>query len=145
MKLVSEFLLMGLQMIQDWSLSSSACSCPYQVIILGNLLIILAVNTHSHLHNPVYFFFCSPTLTDICISMTIIPKVLVNIQTQDQSITSVGCLTQIDSILIFCGLENCLLDNCGLWSLYGHLSPPWDTQSSWTLVSVSFWSSHPDY
>jgi hypothetical protein len=82
------------------------------------------VNAHCHRHTPVYFFFCSPTLTDICISMTIIPKVLVNIQTQDQSITSVGCLTQINSVLTFGGLENCLLDNCGLWSLYGHLSPP---------------------
>jgi hypothetical protein len=82
------------------------------------------VNAHCHRHTPVYFFFCSPTLTDICISMTIIPKVLVNIQKQDQSITSVGCLTQINSVLTFGGLENCLLDNCGLWSLYGHLSPP---------------------
>ncbi|XP_020759580.2 olfactory receptor 7G1-like [Odocoileus virginianus] len=78
----------------------------YLVTILGNLLIILAVISDSHLHTPMYFFLYNLSFTDICLSTTTIPKMLVNIQTQSQSITYTGCLTQICFILIFVGLEN---------------------------------------
>ena len=49
------------------------------------------------------------SFTDICLSTTTIPKMLVNIQTQNQSITYTGCLTQLCFILVFVGLENSLL------------------------------------
>ncbi|XP_061005202.1 olfactory receptor 7G1-like [Dama dama] len=79
----------------------------YLVTILGNLLIILAVISDSHLHTPMYFFLYNLSFTDI--STTTIPKMLVNIQIQSQSITYTGCLTQLCFILIFVGLENSLL------------------------------------
>ncbi|KAM9731694.1 olfactory receptor 7G1-like [Dama dama] len=81
----------------------------YLVTILGNLLIILAVISDSHLHTPMYFFLYNLSFTDICLSTTTIPKMLVNIQTQSQSITYTGCLTQLCFILVFVGLENSLL------------------------------------
>ncbi|XP_043767321.1 olfactory receptor 7G1-like [Cervus elaphus] len=81
----------------------------YLVTILGNLLIILAVISDSHLHTPMYFFLYNLSFTDICLSTTTIPKMLVDIQTQSQSITYTGCLTQLCFILIFVGLENSLL------------------------------------
>ncbi|KFO22004.1 olfactory receptor 7G2 [Fukomys damarensis] len=81
----------------------------YLVTILGNLLIILAISSDSHLHIPMYFFLSNLSFTDICMSTTTIPKMLVNIQAQDQSITYTGCLTQACFVLFFAGLENCLL------------------------------------
>nr|XP_020759580.1 olfactory receptor 7G1-like [Odocoileus virginianus texanus] len=78
----------------------------YLVTILGNLLIILAVISDSHLHTPMYFFLYNLSFTDICLSTTTIPKMLVNIQTQSHSITYTGCFTQLCFILIFVGLEN---------------------------------------
>ncbi|KFO25970.1 olfactory receptor 7G1 [Fukomys damarensis] len=81
----------------------------YLVTILGNLLIILTVSSDSHLHIPMYFFLSSLSFTDICISTTTIPKMLVNIQAQDQSITYTGCLTQSTCVLTFAGCESCLL------------------------------------
>uniref|UniRef100_A0A4W2DHU8 G-protein coupled receptors family 1 profile domain-containing protein n=1 Tax=Bos indicus x Bos taurus TaxID=30522 RepID=A0A4W2DHU8_BOBOX len=81
----------------------------YLVTILGNLLIIMAVISDSHLHTPMYFFLYNLSFTDICLSTTTIPKMLVNIQTQNQSITYTGCLTQLCFILVFVGLENSLL------------------------------------
>ncbi|XP_033613191.1 olfactory receptor 7G2-like [Fukomys damarensis] len=81
----------------------------YMVTILGNLLIILAVSSDSHLHTPMYFFLSSLSFTDICISTTTIPKMLVNIQPQDHSITYTGCLIQIPFAMTFIGLESCLL------------------------------------
>ncbi|XP_069859357.1 olfactory receptor 7G1-like [Dipodomys merriami] len=81
----------------------------YLFTILGNLLIILAVSADPHLHTPMYFFLSNLSFTDICISTTTIPKVLVNIKAEDQSITYTGCLVQIGSVVTFGGLENCLL------------------------------------
>ncbi|MBZ3869258.1 Olfactory receptor 7G1 [Sciurus carolinensis] len=107
---VSEFLLLG--MTDDPTLQSIIFSLflsMYLVTILGNLLIILAVSSDPHLHTPMYFFLCSLSFNDICLSTSTVPKMLVNIQTQDQSITYIGCLSQIFFVLIFAYLENFLL------------------------------------
>jgi olfactory receptor len=81
----------------------------YLFTVLGNLLIILAVNCDSHLDTPMYFFLSNLSFTDISTSTATIPKMLVNIQTQNHSITFTGCLAQACLALIFVGVENCLL------------------------------------
>ncbi|KAJ1060185.1 hypothetical protein K5549_004623 [Capra hircus] len=81
----------------------------YLVTVLGNLLIVLAVISDSHLHTPMYYFLSHLSFTDICLSTTMIPKILVNIQAQSQSITFTGCITQICFALTFVLWENFLL------------------------------------
>ncbi|KAL2764291.1 olfactory receptor 7G1, partial [Daubentonia madagascariensis] len=107
---VSEFLL--LEVTEDPELQPVLFSLflsMYLVTVLGNLLIVLAVISDSHLHTPMYFFLSSLSCTDICLSSTTIPKMLVNIQAQSQSITYTGCLTQLCFVLIFTSLESFLL------------------------------------
>ncbi|KAM9731710.1 olfactory receptor 7G1-like [Dama dama] len=106
----SDFLLM--EVTEDPELRSFLFSLflsMYLVTVLGNLLIILAVSSDSHLHTPMYFFLSNLSVNDICLSTTTIPKMLVNIQTQSQSITYTGCLTQICFVLVFASLESSLL------------------------------------
>ncbi|MBZ3891338.1 Olfactory receptor 7A10 [Sciurus carolinensis] len=67
----------------------------YLVTVLGNLLIILAIISDSHLHTPMYFFLSNLSFVDICFTSTTVPKRLVNIQTQSKAITYAGCITQI--------------------------------------------------
>lgn len=81
----------------------------YLVTVLGNLLIILISRLDSHLHTPMYLFLSSLSLNDICFSTSTIPKMLVNIQENSQRITYRSCLTQMSFVLIFGGMENCLL------------------------------------
>ncbi|MBZ3886696.1 Olfactory receptor 7G2 [Sciurus carolinensis] len=107
---VSEFLLLGLT--DDPALQPLIFSIflsMYLIAILGNLLIILAVSFDSHLHTTMYFFLSNLSLNDICLITSTIPKMLVNILRQDQSITYTGCLSQVCFVLVFGGLENCLL------------------------------------
>ena len=59
----------------------------YLVTVLGNLLITLAIICDPHLHTPMYFFLSNLSFVDICFTSTIIPKMLVNIQTQSKSIS----------------------------------------------------------
>ncbi|XP_025771918.1 olfactory receptor-like protein OLF4 [Puma concolor] len=81
----------------------------YLVTIHGNLLIILAINSDSHLHTPMYFFLANLSFVDICFTSTTIPKMLWNIQTQSKVITYENCITQMYFFLLFAGLDIFLL------------------------------------
>ncbi|XP_012863083.1 olfactory receptor 7G1-like [Echinops telfairi] len=107
---VSEFLLLALT--EDLELQPILFSLflfIYLVTVLGNLLIILAVTSDPHLHTPMYFFLANLSFTDICFSTTTIPKMLVNLQAQNQSITFTGCLAQACFVLVFATVESNLL------------------------------------
>lgn len=66
------------------------------------------MSSASHLHTPVYILLSSLFFTDMCISSTIIPKMLVNSQAQNQSISLIGCFSHLTFILMFSYLENFL-------------------------------------
>ncbi|KAM4888449.1 olfactory receptor 7G2-like [Thomomys bottae] len=107
---ISEFLLLGLT--EDPELQPILFGLflsLYLITVLGNLLIILAINADSRLHTPMYSFLSKLSLADISISSSTVPKMLINIHTEDQSITYAGCLAQACFVLLFAGLENCLL------------------------------------
>ncbi|XP_047630372.1 olfactory receptor 7D2-like [Phacochoerus africanus] len=107
---VLEFLLLGLSEDSElhpllfWLFLSM-----YLVSVLGNLLIILAVTSNSHLHTPMYFFLSHLSFSDICFNSIIVPKMLVNIWTASKAITYAGCITQMYFCLVFSCLDNLLL------------------------------------
>ncbi|XP_047388256.1 olfactory receptor 7G3-like [Sciurus carolinensis] len=81
----------------------------YLVTVLGNLLIILAVSSDSHLHTPMYFFLSNLSFVDICCTSTIVPKMLLNIQTANKAISYSGCLAQAYFFMVFLCMDNLLL------------------------------------
>ncbi|XP_075401174.1 olfactory receptor 7C1-like [Tenrec ecaudatus] len=81
----------------------------YLITFTGNLLIILAIISDSHLHTPMYFFLSNLSFADICFTSTTMPKMLLNMQTQNKIITYSGCLTQIFFFIVFGCLDNLLL------------------------------------
>ncbi|XP_004434241.1 PREDICTED: olfactory receptor 7D4-like [Ceratotherium simum simum] len=107
---VSEFLLLGLSEDPELQpLFFGVFLSMYLVTVLGNLLIILAISSNSHLHTPMYFFLANLSFVDICFISTTIPKMLVNIQEQSKDISYIGCLTQVYFFIIFSGMDNFLL------------------------------------
>uniref|UniRef100_A0A8C2QH42 G-protein coupled receptors family 1 profile domain-containing protein n=1 Tax=Cricetulus griseus TaxID=10029 RepID=A0A8C2QH42_CRIGR len=78
--MVSEFLLLGLsrQPQQQQQLLFLLFLIMYLVTVLGNLLIILAIGTDSHLHTPMYFFLSNLSFVDVCFSSTSVPKLASN-------------------------------------------------------------------
>ncbi|XP_038421296.1 olfactory receptor-like protein OLF4 [Canis lupus baileyi] len=107
---VSEFLLLGFSegpelqpLIFGFFLSM------YLITVFGNLLLILAVSSDSHLHTPMYFFLANLSFADICFTSTTIPKMLMNIQTERKVITYADCITQMYFFLLFAGLDNYIL------------------------------------
>ncbi|XP_044111267.1 olfactory receptor-like protein OLF4 [Neovison vison] len=81
----------------------------YLITVFGNLLIILVICSDSHLHNPMYFFLANLSFVDICFTSTTVPKMLMNIQTQNKVITYEGCLSQMFFFILFAGLDFFLL------------------------------------
>ncbi|XP_020040216.1 olfactory receptor 1M1 [Castor canadensis] len=106
----SEFILLGLsEKPEHDTLLFSLFLCMYMITVVGNLLIILAISSDSHLHTPMYFFLANLSLVDFCLASSTVPKMLVNIQTKSKSISYPCCLTQMyffhffgimDSVLI---------------------------------------------
>ncbi|XP_041532233.1 olfactory receptor 1361-like [Microtus oregoni] len=81
----------------------------YLATVLGNLLIILAIGTDSHLHTPMYFFLSNLSFVDVCFSSTTVPKVLAMHILRNLAISFSGCLMQIYFLCVFAVMDNFLL------------------------------------
>ncbi|XP_036593194.1 olfactory receptor 7A17-like [Trichosurus vulpecula] len=81
----------------------------YFVTVVGNLLIMLAIGSDSHLHTPMYFFLSNLSFADICVISTTVPKMLVSFLTQNKTIPYGDCLAQMYFFMFFVTLENFLL------------------------------------
>ncbi|XP_015450286.2 olfactory receptor 18 [Pteropus alecto] len=81
----------------------------YLVTMLGNLLIILAVSSDSHLHTPMYLFLSILSMADIGFTSTTIPKMILDIQTHSGVISYAGCLIQLSFLNLFGCLDSILL------------------------------------
>ncbi|XP_074129725.1 olfactory receptor 7A10-like [Sminthopsis crassicaudata] len=81
----------------------------YLVTVVGNLLIMLAIVSDSHLHTPMYFFLSNLSFVDLCVVSTTIPNMLVSILTKNKAIPYANCLVQMYFFIVFAGLDNFLL------------------------------------
>ncbi|XP_048067672.2 olfactory receptor-like protein OLF4 [Ursus arctos] len=107
---ISEFLLLGFSEEPELEpFLFGLFLSMYLVTILGNLLIIVAVSSDSHLHTPMYFFLANLSFVDICFTSTTVPKMLVNIQTERKVITYESCIMQMYFFILFIVLDNFLL------------------------------------
>ncbi|XP_036622247.1 olfactory receptor 7A10-like [Trichosurus vulpecula] len=107
---ISEFLLLGLSEKPEQQLPLFGLFLGmYMVTLFGNLLIMLAIGSDSHLHTPMYFFISNLSLVDLCLVSTTVPKMLANILTHSKAISYVGCLTQMYFFSLFACMDNFLL------------------------------------
>ncbi|XP_007937891.1 olfactory receptor 1F1-like [Orycteropus afer afer] len=106
---VSEFLLLGLSRQPQQQVLFMVFLTMYIATVLGNVLILLAISTDSHLHTPMYFFLSNLSFVDVCFSSTIVPKLLTNHLLRSQTISFSECLTQMYFIIVFGDMDNFLL------------------------------------
>uniref|UniRef100_A0A8D1AH38 Olfactory receptor n=1 Tax=Sus scrofa TaxID=9823 RepID=A0A8D1AH38_PIG len=107
---MSEFLLLGLHIHREQQgMFFTLFLGMYLITVLGNLLIILLIRLHPHLHTPMYFFLSHLALTDVSFSSVTVPKMLMYMQTQDQSIPYAACVTQTFFFLFLGCTDNLLL------------------------------------
>ncbi|XP_004621796.2 olfactory receptor 8I2-like [Sorex araneus] len=81
----------------------------YLFTVLGNLGLIVLIRVDSKLHSPMYFFLSNLAFIDIFYSSTITPKALVTFQSNQKTISFVGCFVQMCFFVSLAGSECFLL------------------------------------
>ncbi|XP_027632537.1 putative olfactory receptor 5AK3 [Tupaia chinensis] len=67
----------------------------YTTSMVGNIGMILLINTDSKLQTPMYFFLQHLAFVDICYTSAITPKMLQNFIVENNSISFRGCVIQL--------------------------------------------------
>ncbi|KAF0882309.1 O10J1 protein, partial [Crocuta crocuta] len=106
---VREFIFQGFSNFQEHQLILFAMFLTLYILTLaGNVIIVTIIRVDHHLHTPMYFFLSVLSTSETCYSLVIIPRMLVSLVGLSQSISLVGCGTQLFFFLGF-AITNCLL------------------------------------
>lgn len=73
----------------------------YEVMVMGNLGMILPTAVRPLLHTPVYYFFSSLSFIDLCYSPVITPKMLVNYLGKKNVMLYSECMSQLFVFVVF--------------------------------------------
>ncbi|XP_020937887.1 olfactory receptor 1J4-like, partial [Sus scrofa] len=107
---MSEYLLLGLPVhLVQQGMYFALFLGMYLTTVLGQLLIIMLIRLDPRLHTPMYFFFSHLALTDISFLSVMVLKMLMNMKTQDHSISYAGRVTQMYFFLFLACTDNLLL------------------------------------
>ncbi|XP_035395083.1 olfactory receptor 8I2-like [Cygnus atratus] len=81
----------------------------YALLVMGNLLLMLLINTDPQLYKPMYFFLTHLSFMDLCLSSAVIPKALEIFLFETSNISFVGCFAQMHVFLMLVICECFLL------------------------------------
>ncbi|XP_077003672.1 olfactory receptor 10AG1-like [Tamandua tetradactyla] len=84
-------------------------SMIYMITLIENGLIIIITSLDPALQKPMYFFLANFSSLKICYVTVNVPRILVNLWTQDRSISILNCATQMCFFLILAATECFLL------------------------------------
>ncbi|XP_048356109.1 olfactory receptor 5V1-like [Sphaerodactylus townsendi] len=107
---VVEFVLLGFSgILYGQTYLALAFLAVYLVTVLGNLMIFTMIQLKSSLHTPMYYFLSHLSCLDICLSSVTVPKIMVNLLLQQQTISYNQCVSQMFFLMSFIGAEGGLL------------------------------------
>ncbi|XP_045651782.1 olfactory receptor 5V1-like [Ursus americanus] len=107
---VTQFILIGLSDLPEVRYPLFVVfAIIYQVTLVGNGAILLAIATEKKLHTPMYYFLVNLSLLDIFCPSATVPKMLENLLTEQQSISFLGCAFQLYFLVALAGTEVFLL------------------------------------
>ncbi|KAM4796210.1 olfactory receptor 52D1-like [Rhinophrynus dorsalis] len=81
----------------------------FVMIVLSNSAVIIVVVSHQALHEPMYIFICVLCINGLYGSISFFPSLFVNLLCKTQTISYVGCLTQLFCIHTYSGCEMSIL------------------------------------
>ncbi|XP_046508807.1 olfactory receptor 13A1-like [Equus quagga] len=98
--LVAEFKLQGFSEHPRLRLPLFSCFLSlYAVALGGNAVIIAVVSCSVNLRSPMYFFLCNLATMDIVCTSSVLPKVLVGLVFEENTISFPGCMAQLFFLL----------------------------------------------
>ncbi|ELW67332.1 olfactory receptor 13A1 [Tupaia chinensis] len=107
--LVTQFVLQGFSEHPGLRVFLLGCFLSlYTVSLMGNAVIITVVSCSAGLHSPMYFFLCNLATMDIVCTSSVLPKVLVGLNSKENTISFQGCMLQL-FFLVWSGSSELLL------------------------------------
>ncbi|XP_004443795.1 PREDICTED: olfactory receptor 52D1-like [Ceratotherium simum simum] len=97
----------GLEWAHTW-IAIPFCAM-YLVALAGNATLLLVIVADRALHVPMYLFLCLLSLTDLALSSTTVPRMLVILWLQAGEVSFSGCLTQMFCVHSIYALESLVL------------------------------------
>ncbi|XP_006156340.1 olfactory receptor 5AS1 [Tupaia chinensis] len=95
----------------------------YALTVVGNMGLIILVNTNSSFQTPMYYFLSNLSFLDISYSTSITPKMLVNFLASRKSISPYGCALQMFFFACFADAE-CLILAAMAYDRYAAICNP---------------------
>ncbi|XP_047679219.1 olfactory receptor 10AG1-like [Prionailurus viverrinus] len=106
---IKQFVLLGFSDLPNLQrLLFGVFSTIYVIILIGNSLVITITGLDKELQKPMYFFLAHLSSLEICYVSVTLPRILVNLWTQDRSISMLGCASQMCFFLAL-GATECFL------------------------------------
>ncbi|XP_043927859.1 olfactory receptor 52K1-like [Protopterus annectens] len=88
-----EFVLSGFPGVQGW-VSIPFCTM-YVLTLLGNLTILITIKCEESLQEPMYMFMCMLATADIALSSSVLPRMLVMLWFDANTISRDACFLQL--------------------------------------------------
>ncbi|XP_065801643.1 olfactory receptor 4C11-like [Muntiacus reevesi] len=105
-KSVTEFILFGLtQDAEKQKVIFGVFLILYLATLLGNFLIVVTIKTSRTLGSPMYFFVFYLCFADACFSTTTAPRLIVDVLSQEKTISYSECMTQVFAAHFFGCME----------------------------------------
>lgn len=103
---ITEFILLGLSQKKEIEvvcfLLFLLC---YIAILIGKLLVMISITCSQLINQPLYFFLSYLSLSDLCYTSTVTPKLITDLLAVKKTISYNGCLTQLFTMHFFAGIE----------------------------------------
>ncbi|XP_004697300.1 olfactory receptor 14A16-like [Echinops telfairi] len=107
---VTMFFLMGFSDVREIQILNAALFLLiYLAALLGNVLIITLTTKDPRLHMPMYFFLKNLSFLDLCLISITVPKSVANSLTDHNTISFLGCVSQVFFFFLLATTEVSLL------------------------------------
>ncbi|XP_020835122.1 olfactory receptor 10A7 [Phascolarctos cinereus] len=117
----------------------------YLVTLVGNFLIITVTSVDPALQTPMYFFLRNLSFLEVCFTLVMVPKMLVDLVSAKKSISFIGCGTQMYFFFFF-GSSECFLLSMMAYDRYVAICNPLRytlimNQGLCNLMAIGSWLS----
>ncbi|XP_069805675.1 olfactory receptor 12D1-like [Dendropsophus ebraccatus] len=103
---VTVFVLAGLEIQDDLQVISFLSILLFYIVTMAaNFFIMIISMFYSNLHTPMYFFLYNLAFLDICYSSVVVPKMLMDLISQNKIISFWGCMLQVHCFHFFGSTE----------------------------------------
>lgn len=94
--MVTELIILGFGDLEELGpLLFLEFGAVYLATIFGNLLLVILVSTQQGLQTPMYFFLANLSYLEVCYTLNIMPRLLVDLLRENRVISMVGCIIQL--------------------------------------------------